>query len=155
MRRGRRIAIDVGKVRIGLAVSDLDAILASPLTTVSRNPDIEQTVDAIVAEISEYQPIEIYVGLPINLKGDPTASTEDAIHLAKQISSRVECDVRLIDERLSTVAAAQALRSSGRNTKSSRGVIDQVAATIILESAMDFERNFGKAPGRSIGEENE
>jgi putative Holliday junction resolvase len=155
MRSGRRLAIDVGKVRIGIAVSDVHAILASSVATVKRLPDLNLTVDVIFDALKQNDidldsVLELYVGLPTNLKGLNTESTEDSLLVAKTLSEHLPFEVRLVDERLTTVSAAAALRASGINSKKGRNVIDQVAATLILEHAMELEKSSGKKPGKNV-----
>lgn len=152
MREGRRLAIDVGSVRIGVAACDAECIIATGLETVSRGPDISPVVDAVLDLISEVSPIEIYIGLPTNLSGSHSASTLDAINFAKILQGKVPVKVRFIDERLTSVTANANLRSSGKNSKNSRHVVDQVAATIILEQALSIEKSSGLVPGKSIEE---
>lgn len=151
MNGGRRIAIDVGSVRIGVAASDFHGILASPLTTVTRKPDLNGTVANLLEVINEIDVVEIYVGLPISLRGEETRSTEDALAVAKALAAAVQVPVFMVDERLSTVAAAGELRASGKNSKQSRGVIDQIAATIILESVLAASKVQDGFFGREIG----
>ena len=155
MRSGRRLAIDVGKVRIGIAASDFHAILASGLETVPRGADLEPSLKRILELVNEVEPIEIYVGLPVSMSGNHSASTEDAIDFARQLSPLVSSEVRFIDERMTTVTAANALKLSGRDSRSGRQIIDQVAATVILEQAMEQEKSTGKQPGKAMGEINE
>jgi putative Holliday junction resolvase len=144
MRPGVRLGVDVGKVRIGVARSDPHALLATPVVTVARG---DGDVARIVAEAHEIETMEIVVGLPLSLAGSDTPSTQDAREFAARIAAAAEIPVRLVDERLSTVSAQRALQASGRNTKKSRPVIDQVAAVIILQHALDFERSGGTPPG--------
>lgn len=152
MRSGRRLAVDVGKVRIGVAATDFHAILASGVTTIARQESLESTVQELCQVINEIEPIEIYVGLPISMSGDFSSSTKDAIQFAKSLSDAQDVPVRFIDERLTTVSAASALRTSGRDSKSGRKIIDQIAATIILEQALELERSAHSAPGKAIEE---
>lgn len=152
MRSGRRLAIDVGKARIGVAVSDFHAILASGLETVPRGADLTQSLYRIAALVKEVDPIEIYVGLPVSMSGNHSASTKDAIEFARQFSSLVEPEIRFIDERMTTLTAATALKMSGRDSKSGRQIIDQIAATVILEQAIELEKGTGQQPGKAIGE---
>ncbi|TAM69959.1 MAG: Holliday junction resolvase RuvX [Microbacteriaceae bacterium] len=149
MRQGARVGIDVGRVRIGVSRSDLHGMLAVPVETVKRAHDGSDfaRVRAIAAECDA---IEIVVGLPLSLSGSHTASTEDAVAFARGLAESVRVPVRLVDERLSTVSAQSALRASGRNTKSSRSVIDQAAATVILEQALEMERVSGRLPGTLV-----
>ncbi len=152
MRTGRRLAIDVGKVRIGVAASDFHSILASGVATVQRGADMESAVSELVQLIIEIEPIEIYVGYPISLSGLGSSSTSDAVVLASALAAKVDVPIRLIDERLTTVTAANALKASGRDSKSGRKFIDQIAATVILEQAMEMEKYSDSAPGIKIEE---
>ena len=154
MRSGRRLAVDVGKVRVGLAISDFHGILASPLQNIARQADDNLTVAALIEAIADETIIEAYFGLPVSMSGKQSQSTEDAISLAALFAATSSIPVRMIDERLTTVSAAAALRSSGRNSKDGRKVIDQIAATMILEQALATEKKSGKQPGVSLGELN-
>ena len=149
MRSGVRVGIDVGKVRIGVSRSDLHGMLATPVETVARSEDgvDRRRIGEIVGELGAF---EVIVGLPLALSGGHTASTGDAIGFAEALAAEVGVPVRLVDERLSTVSASQALRASGRNTKKARPVVDQVAATIILQHALDAERATGRPPGDPV-----
>ena len=152
MRPGRRLAVDVGTVRIGVAACDSECIIASGLDTVARESDISSSIDSLLTLINEVNPIEIYVGLPANLSGSHSKSTLDAISFAKALQGKTTVPLRFIDERLTSVTANANLRASGKNSKNSRHVVDQVAATIILEQALSMERSLGYAPGKSIEE---
>jgi putative Holliday junction resolvase len=152
MRKGRRLAVDVGKARVGLAISDQDGILASPFATVARLESLEDTARAILAATDDYFFSEIYVGYPLSLNGKPTPSTDDAVALASAVAGVFDVDVRLIDERLTTVTASANLRLAGKNAKNSRSIIDQEAAAIILESALAGERATGTAPGKLLAD---
>jgi len=144
MRSGVRLGVDVGTVRIGVARSDLHGMLATPLETVQRGAgDLARIAELAV----EHDAAELVVGLPIALSGNETASTADARRFALELAKVQGAPVRLVDERLSSVSANAALRSSGRNSRTSRSVVDQVAAVIILQHALDFERSAGRPPG--------
>ena len=152
MRAGRRLAIDVGKVRVGLAISDFHGILASPLTTIPRD-SLSESLEALFNSVEEFEDLlEIYVGLPINMKGEMTCSTQDALLLANQVASATKVPVRLIDERLTTSLANQQLRSLGKSQRDARSSIDQMAAVAILEYAFQVEANSNAAPGISLEE---
>ena len=144
MRSGVRLGIDVGTVRVGVARSDLHGMLATPVETVARGAG---DIARIVAIVAELECLEVIVGLPLALSGQRTASTEDATGFAVKLANTLEIPVRHVDERLSTVSAQAALRSSGRSSKQGRPVIDQVAAVIILQHALDFERSRDTPPG--------
>ncbi len=147
MRAGVRLGVDVGKVRIGLAASDLHGMMAIPVSTVPRGTG---DVARILAEAEERSAVEIVVGLPLALSGNDTASTADARTFAAEIACQTTIAVRMVDERMSTVSATRALQSSGRSAKKSRVIIDQVAAVIILQHALDVERSSGTPPGVSV-----
>jgi putative Holliday junction resolvase len=136
--------VDVGTVRIGVARSDLHGMLATPVETVPRGAGDLERILAIAADLDA---LELIVGLPLSLAGTHTASTTDAVGFAAQLANATELPVRLVDERLTTVSAQSALRASGRSAKQSRSVIDQVAAVIIVQHALDFERAAGTPPG--------
>jgi putative Holliday junction resolvase len=136
--------VDVGTVRIGVARSDFHGLLATPVETVPRGSG---DIPRILAIASELDALEIIVGLPLALSGARTASTNDATAFASRLAAATPLVVRLVDERLTTVSAQAALRASGRSSKKSRSVIDQVAAVIIVQHALDFERTAGNLPG--------
>ena len=134
----------MGKARVGVAVCDREGLLATPVATLAR-PDADERAFRLL--VAEYDAVEIVVGLPLSLSGGDTASTTDAREFAAAVAGWTEVPVRLVDERLSTVSAQRALRDVGRRTKGSRPVIDQVAAVIILQNALDHERSAGLPPG--------
>lgn len=143
---GRRLGLDVGTVRIGVAVSDRDASLAMPVETVPRESGLKGPdkgdIDRLLAIIDEYQVVEVIVGLPRDLQGHGSASVKQAKEIAFRIRRRLssgssDVRVRLGDERLTTVVATQALRASGVSEKAGRKVIDQAAAVEILQSWLD------------------
>ncbi len=144
MRPGVRLGIDVGRARIGVARCDRDGILATPVETVARG---DGDVARILAIRDELEAVEFVVGLPLSLSGGSTASTEDARAFAATLATAGRLPVRLVDERLSTVTAQSQLRENGRSTRTSRSVVDQVAAVIILQTALDSERTAGSPPG--------
>ena len=143
MRVGVRLGVDVGTVRIGVARSDPHGMLATPLETVARGAgDIERVIELA----RDLEAIEIVAGLPLALSGGQTASTDDARSFAARLAA-FGTPVRLVDERLSTVSANAAMRTAGRSQKQSRPLIDQVAAVIILQHALDHERAGTTVPG--------
>jgi putative Holliday junction resolvase len=94
--------------------------------------------------------MECCIGLPLSLSGTHTRSTENAVAFARELSTALSIPVRLIDERLTTVSAHAALRQSGKQASRSRSVVDQVAAVMLLQHALDTERVRGDAPGISV-----
>lgn len=144
MRAGVRLGIDVGTVRIGVARSDPHGMIATPVETVQRGSgDLARIAELCV----EVEAVEVVLGLPIALSGNETASTADARRFALELAKVQGAPVRLVDERLSSVSANAALRSAGRTSRTSRTVVDQVAAVIILQYALDFERSAERPPG--------
>jgi putative holliday junction resolvase len=147
---GVRIALDVGSVRIGVAKCDAEGLLATPVTTISAGPEaVNQVLDLLL----EHQAICVYIGRPISLAGKDTASTQSAIEFAGEIAALLKdsnTQVRLIDERLSTVTAQRGMHEAGRNVKQSRDAIDQAAAVVILEHALASERNSGTLVGEEV-----
>ncbi|WP_136056774.1 Holliday junction resolvase RuvX [Microbacterium sp. K24] len=146
-RRGVRLGIDVGRARVGVARCDPDGMLAVPVETVPRD---DRSIDRILAIAGEYDLLEFVVGLPVNMQGADTASTTDAREFAAALQHRSGAPVRLVDERLSTVTAHAALRSSGRSQKKSRSIVDQVAAVVLLQQAIDTEKSTGNPAGATI-----
>lgn len=139
MQRGRRIAFDYGDVRIGVALSDPDSILCAPLTTLSTRD--KQLSVQITSILTEYEPIQIFVGKPSNMDGSDGLSTQKAMAFSTLLATLTHTPIQLIDERLSSVSAARNLRDSGVNAKSAKSKIDQGAAIAILEFALAIERN--------------
>lgn len=149
-RRGARLGVDVGTARVGVARSDPDGLLATPVETVRRD---DAAVARIVALAEETSAVEILVGLPLNLRGEDTRSTQDARDFAAAVAGASTTPVRLVDERLSTVSAHAALRNSGRTQRSSRSIVDQVAAVVLLQQALDVEKSTGRPPGIPVSQE--
>ena len=153
LRPGRRLGVDVGQARIGLAVTDIHAILASPLATVARLDNLSDSIESVVSELSESgELLEVYVGVPINLQGKTTLSTEDAVSFAEALERKLGLVVRLVDERLTTSMANNQLKQIGKSQKDARATIDQMAAVAILEFALSVEKNTGLAAGLTIEE---
>ena len=138
MQRGRRIAFDYGDVRIGVATSDAESIVCSPLTTLKSS---DKSLLKSIAEIFlEIQPIQIFVGRPALLSGKDGVATEKAVAFADVLRGITEIEVIMIDERLSTVSAARNLREAGKSARDSKDSIDMAAAVGILEFAIDLEK---------------
>lgn len=128
------IAVDVGQVRVGVAASDPDRLLASPVETVAAPGHVR------VAElVAEREAVLVVIGLPTSLSGRANSASAD---MARSWAARLEplvtpIEVRLVDERLTTVAATAALRASGRSARQSRAVVDQAAAVALLQGVLD------------------
>ena len=152
MRQGKRLGIDVGSVRIGLASCDADGILASPLPALKRSSDNEVLIVEIKNLVAELEIIEVVIGDPISMSGNITSSTSDARQLASEIAAAINVPVRLVDERLTTVSAQAKLRRSGKDTSEAKTLIDSASAVEILEHALTTERSTGNAPGVLAGD---
>lgn len=150
--RGRRLGVDVGTVRIGVAVSDPDAVLATPVETVTRDKRGTKHVRRLVALVDEYQVVEVVVGLPRTLADRAGSSARDAIEVADLLAGRVTpVPVRLVDERFTTVTAQRALREAGVRSRGQRSVIDQAAAVGILQNWLD-QRRAALSPHGEVGD---
>jgi putative Holliday junction resolvase len=151
VRRGVRIGVDVGSVRVGVARSDPSGLVATPVETVRRAAGTAADVDRIAAIVAEEEAFEVVVGLPRTLRGEEGSAAQAARQYATAIAERVApVPVRLVDERLSTVSAHRTLREAGVRGRRQRPVVDQVAAVVILQSALDAERASGRAPGALV-----
>jgi putative Holliday junction resolvase len=134
-----RYGIDVGKARVGISRSDIDGLMAVPSETLQRQDALEH----LVSITQSTDVLEWVVGLPRTLDDRETPSTRDALEFAGMLVEMTHIPVRLVDERLSTVSAQAALHDATHTVKSGRAVIDQVAATILLQTALDAERAGG------------
>ncbi len=144
MRPGVRVGIDVGSVRVGVATCDPDGLIATPVATVREVLEVA----AIVAELGA---MEVVVGLPRSLSGEEGPAAEAARKYAAVLAARVApVAVRLFDERLTTVDAHRTLRESGVAGRRQRAVVDQAAAVLILQAALDTERGTGHPPGEPV-----
>jgi putative Holliday junction resolvase len=160
LRSGVRLGIDVGSVRIGVAACDPAGVLASPVETVQRDAGGRRTTCALprdLARIAELvqalDAVEVVVGLPLSMSGSQGTAAETATIYARELAAAVApVPVRLVDERLSTVAAHGTLANAGLRSRARRAVVDQAAAVIILQSALDAERASGRPAGRLLSE---
>ena len=144
--RGRRLGVDVGKVRVGVALSDPDGILATPLVTVPRDMGAaEEAVPSDIAElvrlVGEHEVVQIVMGLPVRLNGAEGPAAIDIRAYAGRLAEAVgEVPIALTDERMSTVVATRRLAERGIRGKRQRAVVDQAAAVEILQSWLDAQR---------------
>ena len=145
--KGVRLAIDVGSVRIGVARCDADQIMALPLATLAND---ELTIERIIGLATDYSAQLIYVGKPVSLNENETASTFLANDFAIELSSLTEIPVHLLDERLTTVSAKNVIKETGKTEKKSRNYVDQVAAVILLEQAIAIEKSTGRLAGTLV-----
>jgi putative Holliday junction resolvase len=149
MRVGVRLGLDIGDARVGVAVSDRYGMLATPVETVRRGPG---DLDRIAAIVAEYEAVEIVVGLPRSLSGREGPAAARIRAVASELAGRVAgIPLRLVDERFTTVTAERVLREQGRKGQKRRAVVDQAAAVVILQHALDAERESGNPPGTLLG----
>ena len=148
MRFGVRIGIDPGDARIGVASSDPSGFLATPVETVrSGRGDLRRLAEIV----AEREAVEVVVGLPRSLSGAEGPAAAKARDFATRLARRVApVPVRLCDERLTTVSAESILREQGRHGAKRRAVVDQAAAVLILQTALDTERSSGRVPGEIV-----
>lgn len=153
MRRGVRLGVDVGQVRVGVAQCDPEGLLATPVTTLQRDIEGESDLGALVDLVAEHEAIEVVVGLPTSLSGKDGVAAHSVREYAAMLHHRMPgVSVRLMDERMTTVDAHRALHSSGVRGRSHRARVDQAAAVLILQAALDSERRTGKPAGRGVGD---
>ena len=138
MQRGRRIAFDYGDVRIGVAVSDPDSILSSPLTTLRT--DSKSLSKEILAIFEEIEPVQIFVGKPALLSGNSGSASEKAEEFAQSLTALTDVEIVMVDERMSTVSAARNLREAGKNARDSKSSIDMAAAVAILDFGIEIQK---------------
>ena len=152
MRRGVRLGVDVGSVRVGLASSDPDGLIATPVETLARDERGGADLRRIAAEVDDRGVLEVLVGLPRSMSGVEGAAAALARRYAEQLQALLHSSVRvrLVDERLSTVAATRSLRESGVPGRKQRTKVDQAAAVVLLQGALDAERASGRPPGVEV-----
>jgi putative Holliday junction resolvase len=132
--RRRILGIDLGRARIGVAVSDELGMLAHPVETIPARADPIKRI----AEIVRQKDVErVVIGLPRHMNGSVGEGASDALAFAEKLRAGVPCEVVTWDERMTTMAANRALRDSGQKTRNSRAVVDQVAAQMILQGYLD------------------
>lgn len=139
--RGARLGIDVGEVRIGVARCGADGLMCTPVETVNRRTCAQEGVRRIAELVQEYGVIRLYVGLPLSMDGSEGQAAVAVRSYSTALHALIApVDVRLVDERLSTVSAHRSLHDAGLQGRKHRLVVDQVAAVTILESAVAFEK---------------
>jgi putative holliday junction resolvase len=150
--QGIKLGVDVGTVRVGVAICDRDAILATPYKTLDRNAKKNSDVRVIASLAQELGAVQVIVGLPRTMKGEEHASARMAAEYAELLVAELagralDVPVNLVDERLSSVTAHRNLHQAGMSSRNHRKVVDQVAAAGILQHAIDMQ----KARGTDVG----
>jgi putative Holliday junction resolvase len=149
MRHGVRLGVDPGDARIGVARSDPTGFLATPLETVRRG---KGDLARLARLVRDEEAVEIVVGLPRSLSGGEGPAALKTREFAARLADRIApVSVRLQDERLTTVSAEAMLRDRGKKGAERRAVVDQAAAVLILQHALDTERATGRPPGEIVG----
>jgi putative Holliday junction resolvase len=136
--RGRRIAFDYGDIRIGVAISDPDSILATPLTVLQAQSP--QLISELTSIFAEYEPVSVFIGEPKHMSGQSGDSVAKAKTFGELIAKTFGVSVIYVDERLSSVSAQKKLQDAGVNTRDSKKVIDAMAAVAILEQGLAIEK---------------
>jgi putative Holliday junction resolvase len=136
LRRGRRLGIDYGDVRVGIAISDIEAILVSPLITLKNDADLLTNIEQIILE---NEPIYIALGSPVHLSGKSGSKSLVVQEFASKLKNLLATDIFLIDERLTTMSAQNQLREVGKSSRDGKAIIDQIAAINILNQALRLE----------------
>ena len=148
MRHGVRLGLDPGDVRVGVARSDPSGFLATPVETLRRG---KGDLGRIARLVREEEVVEVVVGLPRSLSGGEGPAAATVRDWTRRLAERIApVPVRLVDERLTTVSAEAMLRDRGRKGQQRRAVVDQAAAVMILQHALDTERATGAAPGEPV-----
>ena len=148
MRHGVRLGVDPGDARIGIARSDPTGFLATPVETVRRGKGDLRRIARLAAE---HEAVEVVVGLPRSLSGgEGPAAVKTRAWAATLAAVLAPLQVRLVDERLTTLSAEAMLRDRGVKGRERRAVVDQAAAVVILQQALDTERATGTPPGEVI-----
>lgn len=137
----RYLALDIGSKRIGVAVSDELGLTAQPVLTLERRPNPRDDLRSLARLARKYGVAGIVVGNPVHLSGDPSPRTAKTQAFASELGTLTGLPIRLWDERLTTRAAHQLLYESGHARSEHRRVVDQVAATLILQSFLDEPNN--------------
>ena len=133
---GRRMALDFGKVRIGVAITDLSGLLPSPNNFVENTENVKKELESL---ITEFTPIYIAIGMPKHLSGESSKTSSEVLDFVEILKSIYPGPIYAIDERFSTKAATRKLHDAGYKSREMKGSIDSVAAVGILETALEWE----------------
>ena len=136
----RVLAIDYGERRIGLALSDPSRTVASPAGFILRRAGKRPPVAELIRRAEALEAAELVLGLPLDDNGDDTPRAAEVRRIAQELERRTGLPVRLVDERFTTAAALRAVRDLGGSTRGRKGDVDALAATILLQHALSFDR---------------
>ncbi|PQZ93804.1 Holliday junction resolvase RuvX [Arthrobacter sp. MYb227] len=150
------LGVDVGMARVGVAASDPDGLLATPVKTLKRDIKKNSDIFVLLKLGIERDVKQIFVGLPRSMSGGETASTQMARDYADELANQLvtagqeHIQVRLVDERLTTVSAHRSLHQAGLDGRKHRAVVDQAAAVEILQQVLEMRRHGQHAPGELV-----
>lgn len=142
---GRVLAVDFGERRVGLALSDPAGLIAQGLETI-HTAGTDEALASIVGIVEEQQVRQLILGLPVHMDGTAGEMAGKVEELADQLRKKVSCDVRTWDERLTSVSARRAMHEMGGAARGSKGSLDRIAATLLLQNYLDFRRGTEKEP---------
>lgn len=134
---GRRLGIDYGQARVGIAICDLDGLVATPLVTLRNDNKLFANISAL---IDEHNISGVFLGKPKHLSGVEGATVELVAAFAQRFSESFDLPITYVDERLTSGGAEKLLKSAGKSAKESKGLIDQLAAVAILELGIQIEK---------------
>ena len=134
---GRRLGIDYGQARVGIAICDMDGLVATPLVTLKNDKTLFAKLDEL---INEHNIVGVYLGKPKHLSGVEGATVELVSQFAQRFDESFSLPITHVDERLTSGGAGKLLKSAGKSSKESKGLIDQLAAVAILELGIQIEK---------------
>jgi len=136
----RALGLDLGTKRIGVAVSDSEGLLATPIEVIFRQKDARQDYLAVVELVKEWEVNIVVVGMPYSLDGQEGPMAQKTLEEVESLSDILPVPVVTYDERLTTVTAERSLREQGVSSKEGRKVIDQLAAAVLLQAWLDKQQ---------------
>jgi putative Holliday junction resolvase len=131
----RWLGLDLGNVRIGVALSDTLGMTAQPLK-VLKSEGTQKDLITLGEMVNEYEVTQVIVGLPINMDGTESKQTQKIRDFTQKLSNRLNVSVFFVDERLTSRQAERMMSESGVTSKKQRGKVDQIAAAILLQAAL-------------------
>lgn len=141
MNRKRIVGIDYGMARIGIALSDPNKIIASPIETIQNQKKIDATLQTLIELLNQYDIEEIVVGVPYKLNGKNSLSTDETLHFIEELRKKLPYPIKTWDERLTTVQVERAMKENALSRKKRTKVIDAACATLILQNYLDQKEN--------------
>jgi len=134
---GRLLAVDYGRKRVGLAISDPLGMIASPAGFIERRAGKRPPITAIIRRATELGARGYVMGLPLDGDGNETEWTAEIRSVGAELAKRTGMPMRFLDERFTTAAALRTVREMGESTRGRKGDVDSLAATILLQHALN------------------